>query len=58
MLKRAKVHAGRRAGTPTDMAAKPKALERETRAFRQVNEILWEASAYFALAKFDNRSKT
>ncbi|WP_367198885.1 IS3 family transposase [Amorphus sp. 3PC139-8] len=47
-LKRAEVDAGRRAGVPTDMAAKLKALERENRELRQANEILRKASAYFA----------
>ncbi|MEW5425276.1 IS3 family transposase [Amorphus sp. 3PC139-8] len=46
-LKRAEVDAGRRAGVPTDMAAKLKALERENRELRQANEILRKASAYF-----------
>jgi transposase len=42
---------------PTDMAEKLKALERENRELRQANEILRKASAYFAVAKFDRRSK-
>jgi len=57
-LKRAEVDAGRRAGVPRDMAAKLKALERENRELRQANEILRKASAYFALAELDRRSKT
>ncbi|HEX2940445.1 MAG TPA: IS3 family transposase [Rhodopila sp.] len=40
--------AGRLAGTPSDVAAKLKALERENRELRQANEILRKASAYFA----------
>jgi transposase-like protein len=47
-VKKAEVDAGRRAGVPTDMAAKLKALERENRELRQANEILRKASAYFA----------
>jgi transposase-like protein len=35
-----------------------KALERENRELRQANEILRKASAYFALAELDRRSKT
>ena len=34
-----------RAGVPTDMAEKLKALERENRELRQANEILRKASA-------------
>ncbi|GAB3644670.1 transposase [Ancylobacter sonchi] len=57
-VKRAEVDAGRRAGVSTDMAAKLKALERENRELRQANEILRKASAYFAQAELDRRSKT
>jgi transposase len=57
-IKRADIDAGRRAGVPTDMAAKLKALERENRELRQANEILRKASAYFAMAELDRRSKT
>lgn len=57
-LKKAEVDAGKRAGVSTDMAAKLKALERENRELRQANEILRKASAYFALAELDRRSKT
>lgn len=57
-LKKAEVDAGERAGVSTDMAAKLKALERENRELRQANEILRKASAYFALAELDRRSKT
>ena len=34
-----------------------KALERENRELRQANEILRKASAYFATAELDRRSK-
>ena len=34
-----------------------KALERENRELRQANEILRKASAYFAQAELDRRSK-
>ena len=34
-----------------------KALERENRELRQANEILRKASAYFAMAELDRRSK-
>lgn len=56
-LKKAKVDAGKRAGVTTDMSAKLKALERENRELRQANEILRKASAYFAMAELDRRSK-
>ena len=57
-LKKAEIDAGKRAGVTTDMSAKLKALERENRELRQANEILRKASAYFALAELDRRSKT
>ena len=56
-LKKAEVDAGKRAGVPTDMTARLKALERENRELRQANEILRKASAYFAMAELDRRSK-
>jgi transposase len=40
------------------MAEKLKALERENRELKQANEILRKASAYFAQAELDRRSKT
>ena len=56
-VKKAEVDAGKRAGMPTDMAAKLKALERENRELRQANEILRKASAYFAQAELDRPFK-
>jgi transposase-like protein len=44
---------GKRAGVPTEVADKMKALEREVRELRQAKEILPEASAYFARAELD-----
>ncbi len=44
-------------GLTSDMAARLKALERESRELRQTNEILRKASAYFAPAKLDRRHK-
>lgn len=52
-VKRAEVDGGKRAGVPTEMANKLKALERENRELRQANEILRKASAYFAMAELD-----
>jgi len=57
-VRKAEVDSGRRAGVPTDIAEKLKALERENRELRQANEILRKASAYFAQAELDRRSKT
>lgn len=56
-VKRAEVDSGKRAGVPTDMTEKMKALERENRELRQANEILRKASAYFAQAELDRRFK-
>ena len=56
-VKKAEVDSGKRAGVPTDVAEKLKALERENRELRQANEILRKASAYFAEAELDRRSK-
>ena len=56
-VKRAEVNSGQRAGIRSEMAEKMKALERENRELRQANEILRKASAYFAMAELDRRSK-
>jgi len=48
-VKKAEVDSGKRAGLPSDVAEKMKALEWENRELRQVNEILRKASAYFAM---------
>lgn len=56
-VKKAEVDAGKRAGLPTDMAAKLKALDRENRELRQANEILRKTSAYVAQAELDRRFK-
>jgi transposase-like protein len=57
-VKKAEVDGGKRAGILTELAEKLKALERENRELRQANEILRKASAYFAMAELDRRSKT
>ncbi len=49
---------GRRSGPTTDERERLKQLERENRELRQANEILRKASAYFAQAELDRRSKT
>ena len=56
-VKKAEVDSGTRAGVPSDVAEKLKALERENRELRQANEILRKASAYFAQAELDRRFK-
>lgn len=56
-VKKAEVDSGKRAGVSSEMAEKMKALERENRELRQANEILRKASAYFAMAELDRRSK-
>jgi len=56
-VKKAEVDSGKRAGVPAEVSEKLKALERENRELRQANEILRKASAYFALAELDRRSK-
>src|SRR5919107_852313 len=48
---------GLRAGLTTDERERLKVLEREVRELRQANEILRKASAYFAQAELDRRSK-
>jgi len=57
-VKKAEIDSGQRAGIPTEMSEKMKALERENRELRQANEILRKASAYFAQAELDRRSKS
>ena len=48
---------GLRACPTTQERERIKALERENRELRQANEILRKASAYFAMAELDRRSK-
>ena len=57
-VKRAEVDRGDRTGITTEMAEKMKALECENRELKQANEILRKASAYFAQAELDRRSRT
>ena len=54
-VKKVERDSGVRAGVPTDVATKLKALERENRELRQANEILGKAGAYFAQAELDRR---
>jgi transposase len=48
---------GLRAGPSSAEQARIKALERENRELGQANEILRQASAYFAMAELERRSK-
>ena len=56
-VRQAERDAGQRPGTTTEERERVKALEREVRELRQANEILRKASAYFAMAELDRRSK-
>ncbi|MGF7205296.1 transposase-like protein [Sphingobium olei] len=56
-VKKAEVDSGTRAGVPSDVADRMKALERENRELRQANEILRKASAYLAMAELDRRAR-
>jgi len=56
-VKKAEVDSGKRAGVPTEMAERLRALEREVRELRQANEILRKASAYFVQAEPDRPFK-
>ena len=49
--------AGQRPGVTTEERERIKVLEREVRELRQANQILRKASAYFAMAELDRRSK-
>ena len=49
-IKKTEINRGKRAGIPSEIAEKMKALERAVRERRQANEILRKASAYFAMA--------
>ena len=56
-VKKAEVDGGSRAGVPSEVAEKLKALERENRELRQANEMLRKASAYFAQTELDRPLK-
>ena len=49
---------GLRPGPTSKDQARLRELEREVRELRQANEILRKASAYFAQAELDRRSRT
>ena len=56
-MRQAERERGLRAGAKSAEQTRIKALEREVRELRQANEILRKASAYFAMAELDRRSK-
>ena len=56
-VKRFERDSGVRAGVPSEVPERLKALERENRHLRQVNVTLRKASAYFAQAELDRRFK-
>ena len=56
-MRQAERDQGLRAGPSSEERDRIKALEREVRELRQANEILRKASAYFAMAELDRRSK-
>lgn len=56
-VRQAERDGGQRPGAVTEELERIKALEREIRELRQANEILRKASAYFAVAELDRRSK-
>jgi transposase len=55
-VRRAEVDNGQRAGLTTDERAHLKALEKEVRELRRANEILKDASIFFA-TELDGRTK-
>jgi transposase len=57
-VRRAEVDRGLRGGVKSEERERVKDLERENRELRRANEILRKASAFFAQAELDRRSKT
>lgn len=57
-VRRAETDAGKRPGTTTAEAQRIKDLEREVKELRRANEILKLASAFFAQAELDRRTKS
>ena len=57
-VRQAERDGGQRPGPTSAERERIRTLERENRELRQANEILRKASAYFAQAELDRRSKT
>ncbi len=56
-VRQAERDTGQRAGMTTDERQRVKELERENRELKRANEMLRNASAYFAQAELDRRAK-
>ena len=56
-MRQAEKDQGIREGLNSDERERLKALERENRELKRANEILRQASAYFAQAELDRRRK-
>jgi transposase len=56
-VRQTEIDKGSRSGLTTSERARLKELERENRELKTANEILRKASAYFAQAELDRRSK-
>ncbi len=56
-VRQAERDSGQRPGLTTSERERMKELEREVRELKRANEILRKASAYFAQAELDRRSK-
>ena len=56
-VRQAERDTGQRPGLPTSERERVQALEREVRELRRTNEILKTASAFFAQAALDRRTK-
>lgn len=56
-VRRAEVDAGQRPGVSSDEQAELKRLRRENFELRRANEILKTASAFFAAAELDRRTR-
>ena len=57
-VRQAERDAGLKPGPTSEERERIRELEREVRELKQANEILRKASAYFAQAELDRRSKT
>lgn len=57
-IRRQQTDAGQRPGQTSEERERIRALERENRELRKANEILRLASAYFAQAELDRRTKS
>jgi transposase len=56
-IKQVEIDSGRHAGLTTEERSRIKELEREVRELRRANEILRQASAFFAQAELDRQPK-